>query len=219
MDAQQLTAVQLFAVWVLPVLFAITVHEVAHGYVAYLFGDKTAFILGRLTLNPIKHIDILGTIIVPAILLYLGGFIFGWAKPVPISDRNFRHPKRDMALVGIAGPFANLIMALIWAGIAKLGLIALQHGFIWAFAFVYMGKAGIAINLILMVLNLIPLPPLDGSHLLMWILPNKWAAVFTKIAPFGFFILLFFLATGLLGLILSPVVTILHGTIVTLFGI
>lgn len=215
----QLTTIQLFAVWVLPVLFAITVHEVAHGYVAYLLGDKTAFILGRLTLNPLKHIDPLGTVIIPALLLMLGGFVFGWAKPVPVSERNFRKPKRDMALVALAGPLSNLVMALLWALIAKIGLWILGTGFVWALALVYMGKAGIIINLVLMTLNLIPLPPLDGGHVLMGILPNRLSAKYARIAPFGFFILLFLLIVGLLGAIIGPIIAFLHGTIAALFGI
>jgi Zn-dependent protease len=221
----QLTAIQSFAVWVLPVLFAITVHEAMHGFTAYLLGDKTAFILGRLTLNPIKHIDPIGTIVVPALLYAVsrfalgGGFIFGWAKPVPISERNFKHPRRDMALVALSGPMANFVMALLWGGIAKLGVILLHHGFAWSLALVYMGQAGIIINTVLMVLNLLPLPPLDGGHIMAWLLPKKLSNSFAKIGPYGFFILLFLLITGFLSTILSPLISIIHGTIIALFGI
>src|SRR3989338_8992777 len=119
----QLSLPQLFAVWTLPVLFAITVHEVAHGWIASKLGDKTALMLGRLTLNPLKHIDPIGTILVPAILLAVGGFIFGWAKPVPVTWRNLRHPKRDMAFVAVAGPAANFVMAILWALIGKGGML------------------------------------------------------------------------------------------------
>lgn len=202
----QLSGLQVFAVWVLPVLFAITVHEVAHGWVASKLGDKTALMLGRLTLNPIKHIDLVGTIIVPAVLLFLGGFIFGWAKPVPVTWQNLNHPKRDMALVAIAGPISNLIMALLWAGVAKLGTILFMDGFSWALAIRYMGSAGILINLMLMYLNVIPIPPLDGSRVVSSLLPNRMAAKYDRIEPFGFFILLALLALGALGFILIPLV-------------
>ena len=138
---EQLTTIQLFAVWALPVLFAITVHEVAHGWIASLLGDKTAFILGRLTLNPIKHIDPLGTILIPGILLLLHGPVFGWAKPVPVNAFNLHHPKRDMALVAAAGPLANFLMAIMWGGLVKLGLILLQRDFPGALAITYMGEA------------------------------------------------------------------------------
>jgi Zn-dependent protease len=201
-----LTGVQLFAVWVLPVLFAITVHEVAHGWIASKLGDKTALIMGRLTLNPLKHIDILGTIIVPGILLLLGGFVFGWAKPVPVTWSNLKKPRRDMALVAIAGPITNLLMAFIWACIGKLGIIMLTHGFPGGLAIQYMGSAGILINLMLMFLNLIPIPPLDGSRVISSILPPRWSYRYNRMELFGFFILIALLATGVLGFILvTPV--------------
>lgn len=214
-----LTFVQKFAVWALPVLFAITVHEVSHGWVASKLGDKTAQKLGRLTLNPIKHIDPLGTILIPALLLLLGGFIFGWAKPVPVDARNLRNPKRDMAIVAAAGPLSNFIMALMWAGITKLGTVLLGHQLGWATALIYMGQAGIFINLVLMILNFIPIPPLDGSHVLASLLPNRAAYLYEKIAPFGFFIILGLLATGLLSMIIGPPITHLFTMIQNLFGI
>ncbi len=209
----QLSTLQIFAIWVLPVLFAITVHEVAHGWVAKKCGDKTAFIMGRLTLNPLKHIDLIGTIIVPAVLLIFAGFAFGWAKPVPVNFANLKHPKRDMALVAAAGPGSNLIMAILWGLIAKLGfvlLLSLQWK--WALALVYMGQAGIMINIILMVLNLIPIPPLDGSRIVTSFLSNRAAYQYNRIGPYGFFIILLLLATGLLGHIFFPIVSMLtHG--------
>lgn len=215
----QLSTIQLFAVWALPVLFAITVHEVAHGWVASLFGDKTAFILGRLTLNPAKHIDPLGTIIIPGLLLLMNGPVFGWAKPVPINSFNLHHPKRDMALIAAAGPLSNFIMALIWGGITKLGIFLLQHNFPGALAIGYMGEAGIAINIMLITLNLLPIPPLDGGHILMGFLPKKLSLKISMIAPFGFFILLALLAFGLLSTIITPGARFLHGIIIAIWRI
>lgn len=216
---EQLTTIQLFAVWALPVLFAITVHEVAHGWVASLLGDKTAFILGRLTLNPIKHIDPLGTILIPGVLLLLHGPVFGWAKPVPVNAFNLHHPKRDMALVAAAGPLANFIMAIMWGGIVKLGLMLLQRDFSGALAITYMGEAGIGINIILIALNLLPIPPLDGGHILMGLLPKKLSVKISLIAPFGFFIIFGLLAFGLLGSIIDPGVRFLHGIILAIWGL
>lgn len=212
----QLTTIQNLAVWILPVLFAITVHEVAHGWVASKLGDKTAQALGRLTLNPLKHIDLIGTVIIPAILLFVGGFIFGWAKPVPINWRNLRNPKRDMAFVAIAGPFANLCMVFFWALIAKLGTYLLSF-YTWAMAVQYMGQAGIAINLMLMFLNIIPIPPLDGSRVVASLLPNRLSASYERIEPYGFWILLALLFFGLLGRILLPPVALSEHAIYQVF--
>jgi Zn-dependent protease len=198
---EKLSGVQQFAVWVLPVLFAITLHEVAHGWVARLYGDNTAMKMGRLTLNPLKHIDPIGTVLVPAILLMLGGFIFGWAKPVPVDFKKLRHPKRDMAIVALAGPLANLLMAFFWALFARFGLW-LDYAYI-SKPLVYMGYAGIAINLVLMLLNLLPLPPLDGGRIVTGILPAPLAWKFSRIEPYGFIILVALLATGVLGQILG----------------
>jgi len=194
---------QLIAVAILPLIFAITVHEVAHGWMAKQFGDPTAQRLGRLTLNPLKHIDPVGTVLVPALLLVLGGFIFGWAKPVPVTWENLRHPKRDMAIVAAAGPAANLLMALIWAVILRVGVTLGPTS--WAgIPMQYMGEFGIQINVVLMVLNLIPLPPLDGGRVAVGLLPGPWAWQLARIEPFGFFILLALLATGVLSAIISP---------------
>ena len=152
-----LTLIQKIAVWALPLIFAITLHEVAHGFVALLFGDYTAKLSGRLTLNPIKHIDPVGTVLVPFLMMLVSNFIFGWAKPVPVDARNLKHPRRDMALVALAGPLSNLLMALIWGLIAKMGLMAHDSGNDWlGVPLVYMGGAGIMINVVLGVLNLIP---------------------------------------------------------------
>ena len=198
----ELTLIQKIAVWALPVLFAITVHEVAHGWAASKLGDQSAKMLGRLTLNPIKHIDPIGTLLVPAALLYLGGFVFGWAKPVPINERNFKHPARDMAWVAAAGPASNFIMAILWAIVGKIGLVLQTTNPDIAQFLLYSGIAGVSINLILLVLNLLPLPPLDGSHVLSAFLPKPWAWQYKRIAPFGFIILIGLLIMGFLGPIL-----------------
>lgn len=199
-----LNQVQTMVVWALPVLFGVTVHEVAHGWVASKLGDKTALMMGRLTLNPIKHIDLIGTIIVPILCLLGGGFVFGWAKPVPVDWRNLRSPRRDAALVALAGPGANFLMAIFWACIARLGMWAMQSGFQDAVFLIYMGQAGIIINLVLMVLNLFPLPPLDGSRVLASFLPKKAVLVYESIEPYGFFILIGMLVLGILPWLLGP---------------
>ncbi len=200
----QLSLLQKIIIWALPVLFAITVHEVAHGFVASKLGDKTALILGRLSLNPLKHIDPLGTVIVPLILLWLGGFIFGWAKPVPINGRNFKHPRRDAALVAAAGPLANFIMAILWAAIMKLGLMMMGHGIQTGLPMMLMGQAGIMVNLILMLINLIPIPPLDGSRIVASLLPHRWLTFYDRLEPYGFLILLVLIVIGALGFIIGP---------------
>lgn len=198
-----LSTPQLVAVAILPLLFAITVHEVAHGWMAKKFGDPTAHRLGRLTLNPLKHIDPVGTILVPGLLLLLGGFVFGWAKPVPVTWENLRHPKRDMAIVAAAGPAANFLMALFWAVIARIGVQLGAQSWV-GLPMQYMGMFGIEINAVFMILNLIPLPPLDGGRVAVGLLPGPWAWQLARIEPFGFFILLALLATGILGTIIGP---------------
>jgi Zn-dependent protease len=199
----ELTLIQRIVVWILPVIFAITVHEVAHGWVAKKYGDDTAANLGRLTLNPIKHIDLVGTIILPGLLLITGtGFIFGWAKPVPVDTRYFKNPRKDMAIVALAGPMSNLLMAIGWALVARIG-IAFSGNESVAMPLIYSGVAGISINLILMLLNLLPIPPLDGSRILSGILPNYWAWQFNKLERFGFLILLAMLYFNVLGVILA----------------
>jgi Zn-dependent protease len=215
----ELTAVQRVATWALPVLFAITVHEVAHGWVARRLGDPTAYMLGRLTLNPIKHIDPVGTILVPLALVMLGGFVFGWAKPVPVTWENLRHPKRDMALVAVAGPTANLVMALLWAGAMKIGMLLAGTVDSVAIPLLYMGAAGIMINLVLMVLNLLPLPPLDGGRVVAGLLPGRLSWQFSRIEPYGLMILLAMLFFGLLGDVLRPPVVLLQGLIFTMLGL
>jgi Zn-dependent protease len=196
--------VQTLAVWALPVLFAITLHEVAHGWAARALGDNTAAMMGRLTLNPIKHIDPVGTILMPLLFLLLpGNFLFGWAKPVPVSARNLRHPRRDMALVAAAGPLANLAMAFGWGLLLKLALMQGATEGLWL-GLRMMANAGIVINLVLMALNLLPLPPLDGGRVLAGLVPPVWSARLDRIEPYGFMIIIVLLATGLLGPLIRP---------------
>jgi Zn-dependent protease len=218
-----LTLIQKIAIFALPVIFAITLHEAAHGYVARYFGDTTAWMLGRVTANPLKHIDLVGTIIVPLTILVasklLGGgaLLFGWAKPVPVNFSQLRRPKQDMLWVAAAGPGMNLIMAVFWALMIQLGL-ALGSGFA-STPLVLMGAAGVFINVILMALNLIPLPPLDGGRIAVSLLPRKAAWQFSKLEPYGLFILLGLLFTGLLGMILWPLISLFLGLIAMLSGL
>ncbi len=210
--------VQKLAIWALPVLFAITLHEVAHGWVARYLGDNTAAAQGRLSLNPLKHIDPIGTILVPGVLLLLGGFLFGWAKPVPVDYRNLRNPKKDMALVAIAGPLVNLAMALGWALLLKISLGQPHEEGLWL-GLAQMGIAGISINLVLMVLNLLPMPPLDGGRVAVGLLPMKQAIALSKIEPYGMVILIVLMFTGVLGKILGPLVGMSQTGVLGLFGI
>lgn len=215
-----LTIIQKIAVWALPVLFAITLHEVAHGWVASLFGDQTARLTGRLTLNPLYHIDLMGTIVIPILMLLLTPFMFGWAKPVPVDSRQMRHPRVGMICVGLAGPLANLAMALGWGLIAKLGMLADYHNLAWlGVPLEYMGGAGILINIFLGVLNLVPLPPLDGGSVVANLLPPRAGYYYSQIEPYGFFILLLMMVTGVLSGILMPVVFFLMRVIGGLFGL
>ena len=190
-----------FLIFAIPTLFAITVHEVAHGWVAYRNGDKTAYMLGRLTLNPIKHIDPLGTVILPTLMYVTGGIIFGWAKPVPVNYNQLRHLKRDMILVALAGPGSNLLMAIAW-GLAFKYAGQLPENIAPIIA--NMGYFGMWINVLLMVLNLLPIPPLDGSHVVNQLLPASVRQDYERIAPFGMFILIGLAFSGILFTILMP---------------
>lgn len=219
MGFDELTLIQKIAVWALPVIFAITLHEVAHGWVASKFGDQTARMLGRLTLNPIKHIDPIGTIVVPVALLVMGGFVFGWAKAVPIDTRNFKNPSRDMAWVAVAGPTANLIMAIAWAVITKIGLMLQVSTPDVGQFMVYTGIAGVSINLILLVLNLLPIPPLDGSRVVSAFLSKKLAWQYNRLESFGFIIIVGLMIMGMLGPLLIGPYTFFKTSIFTLVGI
>lgn len=195
--------IQTLAIYAIPVIFAITLHEAAHGYVARHFGDPTAWQLGRITLNPLKHIDPIGTLLVPA-LLYISqtGFLFGWAKPVPVDFGRLRRPKQDMLWVAAAGPGANLVMALGWAVVLKLAVVMPEHAYSLPLA--EMARAGLMVNAILMLLNLLPLPPLDGGRIAVSLLPPRAAWRFAQIERYGFFILIALLFLGVLNDILTP---------------
>ncbi|MFA7279302.1 MAG: site-2 protease family protein [Sterolibacterium sp.] len=214
--------IQTLAIWALPVVFAITLHEAAHGYVARMFGDPTAWELGRVSLNPLRHIDPVGTLLVPALilgtssLLGSGGILFGWAKPVPVNFSRLRNPKRDMLWVAAAGPGANLIMALGWACLIKLAIMMPDS--VFALPMAEMGKAGITINAALMLLNLLPIPPLDGGRIAVSLLPHRLAWKFARIEPYGFVILLALLFTGVLGDILGPLIFGFIHIILLIFG-
>jgi Zn-dependent protease len=216
----ELTLVQRIAVWLLPVVFAITVHETAHGWVAKQYGDSTADRLGRLTLNPIKHIDPLGTIIIPGLLLLTGtGFIFGWAKPVPVDARNFKKPLHDMAIVALAGPISNILMAIGWAMLARVGVIIGTSAEAVSLPFIYTGIAGISINLVLALINLLPIPPLDGSRVLTGMLPHRLAWQYNQLERYGFVILLILLYTKILNAILAYPMYIAQNMFLSLAGL
>ncbi|WP_455234155.1 site-2 protease family protein [Thiogranum longum] len=213
----QISVVQQIAVWLMPVLLAITVHETAHGWVARLFGDRTAESQGRLTLNPLKHIDPVGTILVPAFMLLTVGFAFGWAKPVPVDWRNFKRPKQDMAWVAAAGPASNLLMGLVWALAARIALTLPPDSWLKP-PLLFMGVAGIFINTLLMVLNLLPLPPLDGGRVLTGLLPPPYAYRFARIEPYGIWILIALLVTGILGWLLWPFINVFLNFLASVAG-
>jgi Zn-dependent protease len=194
MDIEQI--IQTVAIYAIPVIFAITLHEAAHGYAAKSFGDKTAYVLGRVTLNPLKHIDPMGTIVVPLLLYFAtaGTFLFGYAKPVPVRFGNLRHPKKDMVWVALAGPASNFFQAILW-GVVYLSLI--KMGVSERF-FIEMCQAGILVNVVMFAFNLFPLPPLDGGRILVGLLPWKQAAMVSRIEPWGFYIVLGLLLTNII---------------------
>ena len=202
----ELNLISTLFVFVIPVIFAVTIHEVAHGWVASRFGDQTARSMGRLTLNPIKHIDPVGTIVVPIIMYFASGFIFGWARPVPVNWRNLGHPRRDMALVAIAGPVANLLMLLFWAISAKIIMLSGSDSNYLTQLLLIMCSIGITINIVLMILNLFPLLPLDGGRVLTAMLPPNLAIPFSRLEPYGLIILVLLLVSGILWKILIPVI-------------
>jgi Zn-dependent protease len=192
------------AIYAIPVVFAITLHEAAHGFVARHFGDTTAYMLGRITLNPVKHIDLVGTIVLPLATVFLSGFMFGWAKPVPVNERNLRDPKRDMMWVAAAGPGANLAMAGVWAVIAK-GLLTLPDSMVATYWFA-VAEAGVLVNVVFAILNLFPLLPLDGGRIVAALLPGRASYAYARLEPYGLIVLVVLIVTGALSWILSPLV-------------
>jgi Zn-dependent protease len=213
-----MNTIQILAVSILPIIFAITLHEAAHGYAARYFGDATAWKLGRISINPIRHIDLVGTIIVPAMILLLsgGGMLFGWAKPVPVDFGKLRRPKQDMLWVAAAGPAANLLMALFWALLFKT--VISTPPMLYSEALLAMAKVGITINGVLMLLNLLPLPPLDGGRIVVSLLPVRAAWQFSKLERWGLPILLALLFLGGLDRILRPLLAVYFSLLSGLFG-
>lgn len=214
MQAENL--IQTISIAAIPILFAITLHEAAHGYAARHFGDMTAYQQGRISLNPLRHIDPVGTILLPLLTFLFGGILFGWAKPVPVNFAALRSPKKDMLWVSLAGPAANFFMALCWALLAKVA---------WSFPDNYfaepmqeMALMGIRINVILIALNILPLPPLDGGRMAISLLPHRQAYQLAKIEPYGMFILIFMALTPILGWILRPLVNSMYYVIQSIFG-
>jgi Zn-dependent protease len=199
--------IEKIALYAIPTIFAITLHEAAHGYVAKHFGDYTAYQQGRISLNPLVHIDPIGTIVMPIVLVLVtaGQFVFGWAKPVPVNFSNLRNPKRDMLWVAAAGPGANLCMALLWGLVIRLSFVFPENYF--SDPLQRMAIGGVEINLVLMLLNLIPIPPLDGGRIAVSLLPNRLAYRFAMIEPYGFIIIIALLATRVLAVVIDPLVT------------
>jgi Zn-dependent protease len=213
----ELNLIQKILIYALPVIFAITLHEAAHGYVARYFGDTTAYVLGRVSLNPLRHIDPIGTVLIPLISLAIGGMLFGWAKPVPVNFNQLRDPKRDMFWVAAAGPAANLGMIVFWAFIAKFATLVPWS--IYSLPLGNMGEAGIQINTVIMVLNLLPLPPLDGGRIAVSLLPRDLSYRFAKLEPYGMMILVLLLFSNVLNRIIGPFIYGTYHAVEQLFGI
>ena len=211
--------VRLIALYAIPGIFAITLHEAAHGYAARHFGDLTAYQAGRITLNPIRHIDLMGTIIIPVLILIAseGKYAFGWAKPVPVNFDRLRNPKRDMLWVAAAGPGANLLMAILWACVIKAMLGIPPNTF--TEPVVLMARGGVIVNAVLLVLNLLPLPPLDGGRIAVSLLPPKLAYRFARVEPFGLLIVLVLMLLGVLGKVMWPFIAGFIGLLASLFNI
>ena len=212
----ELVSLEGIALAAIPIVLAITVHEASHGYVARIFGDGTAWMLGRVTLNPLKHIDPVGTVLVPLATYWLGGYLVGWAKPVPVNFGNLRHPKRDMLWVAAAGPGSNFVMAVLWAlllgvgsGGGALASAGLQH----------MSQVGVVINVSLMVLNLLPILPLDGGRIALSLLPRSLAIPYSNTERFGFILVIVLLVTGALGVVLGPLFRIALAAIGAVTGV
>ena len=204
--------IQTVLIYALPVLFAITVHEAAHGYAARYFGDNTAYALGRITLNPIKHIDPIGTIAMPLLLYFStgGAFLFGYAKPVPVRFGNLRNPKRDMIWVALAGPGVNLMQAILWGALFYIVVgMELNERF-----FIEMCKAGMLVNVVMFVFNLFPLPPLDGGRILVGLLPYRQAELVSRVEPYGFFVVMALVITGVIGAVwMRPLMSLTYGLV------
>jgi len=204
------TIIETIAIYAIPVLFAITLHEAAHGYVARMLGDPTAYLAGRISLNPIRHIDPIGTIVVPMVTLLStqvmggAGILFGWAKPVPVDFGKLRRPKQDMLWVALAGPASNLFMAILWALALRLQF---ESGLRGSFGF-EMAMAGVNINLVLMALNLLPLPPLDGGRIVASLLPARLSWQYSRIEPYGMVIVIVLMLTGALWTLMGPVLAL-----------
>jgi Zn-dependent protease len=208
----EMSLIQTLVVWTPPVLLAVTLHEVAHGWVARALGDDTADRLGRLSFNPLKHVDPVGTVLVPGVLYVLAGIVFGWAKPVPVNWDKLRNPRRDMALVAVAGPLANVVMLIAWAAVAKFGLSYGQDYFMTT------GLAGIMINAVLIALNLLPVPPLDGSRVVSALLPHDLALQYGRIEPYGLIILLVLIGSGALNRLMEPTLHVIRWVMQTLLS-
>jgi Zn-dependent protease len=204
---EELNLIQKIAIYALPVLLAITLHEAAHAYAAKRFGDATAYMMGRMTLNPLKHIDPVGTVLLPLLSLVIGGFLFGWAKPVPVNFGALRNPRVGMRWVAAAGPAANLVMAIMWVLLLKLAIVMDND---YSRPLALMSQAGIGINVVLMVLNLMPILPLDGGRIVESLLPRRLAYNFSRLEPYGMWILLALVFTGLLSPILRPFTTMVY---------
>ncbi len=215
----QYSVEQLVIAGIVPVLFAITLHEVAHGWAAQKLGDDTAERLGRLSINPLHHIDLIGTILIPGMMLAMKtGFMFGWAKPVPVDFGRLRNPRRDMALVAIAGPISNILMGIFWALVTRSAGF-LPDGSPYGEPLLLMSLIGILFNAMLAVVNLIPIPPLDGGRLLVGILPYEMADKLSRVEPYGFFILLGLMFTGVLGVFMSPPMHLVRGLLMAIAGL
>ncbi|HPY39461.1 MAG TPA: site-2 protease family protein [Thiolinea sp.] len=212
----------LIAAGAIPVLFAITLHEVAHGWIANKLGDSTAKMLGRLTLNPLKHIDPLGTVVLPIGMLVFSlattgtPFAFGWAKPIPVNTRNLKQPRRDMAIVAVGGPLSNFLMAIFWAIMFTIFAKLIPDAAI-ASGFLTMAQIGLVFNLILMVLNLVPIPPLDGGRVLTGFVPRNVANALDRVEPYGFLIVIALLYFGVLDKVIGPIIGALYSFIAGIF--
>lgn len=205
------------SIWALPVLFAITLHEAAHAWMAKRLGDMSPDLPARITLNPLQHIDWIGTVILPIVLILIASpFVIGWAKPVPVDPRYFKKPRQDMAKVALAGPMANLLMAVLWAIVAKIAFYLPQW---FNEPLMLMGIAGILINLMLFAINLVPLPPLDGGKVMVGILPDKMAYSYAQIEPYGFLILIVLIYFNILSIVLFPIISTLLNMLVSIFDI